>query len=54
MTTISRTLRNPARAKPPTDDQIARMDEEVKVGLGNIKRPVEECSRQSYFFFDLS
>ena len=41
MTNFTRTLRNPARPEPPTDDQIARMDEEAKVGLGHIKRCVE-------------
>ena len=40
-TLFTRTLRNPKRPKPPTDNQIARMDEEAKIGLGNIKRNVE-------------
>lgn len=41
-TTFTRTLRNPARKKLPTDEQIAAMDAEAKVGLGNIKMRVEE------------
>jgi len=40
-TTFTRTLRNPARKKLPTDEQIAAMDAEAKVGLGNIKANVE-------------
>ncbi len=40
-TRYTRYLRNPARPKPPTDEQIARMDEEAAIGLANIKRNVE-------------
>lgn len=40
-TKYTRTIRNPARAKPPTDDQVRRMDEEAEVCLANIKRNVE-------------
>ena len=36
-----RTVINPARAKPPTDDMIRRMDEEAALCLANIKRAVE-------------
>lgn len=41
-TTFTRTLRNPARKKLPTDEQIANIDAEAKVGLENIKRFVEQ------------
>ncbi|MBX9821844.1 SRPBCC family protein [Afipia birgiae] len=41
-TKFTRTLRNPARKKPPTDEQIANMDAEAAVGLGNIKANVEK------------
>ncbi len=41
-TKFTRTLRNPARKKPPTDEQIAAMDIEAGVGLGNIKANVEK------------
>lgn len=40
-TTFTRTLRNPARRKPPTDEQIANMDAEAAIGLANIKKNVE-------------
>lgn len=40
-TKFTRTLRNPARPKPPTDEMIARIDEEAALGLRNIKRHVE-------------
>ncbi|MBN9586722.1 MAG: cyclase [Afipia sp. 62-7] len=40
-TTFTRTLRNPARKKLPTDEQIANMDAEAAVGLANIKTNVE-------------
>lgn len=43
-TTFTRTLRNPARKKLPTDEQIANMDAEAKIGLENIKRFVEQRS----------
>jgi len=41
-TTFTRTLRNPARKKLPTGEQIAAMDAEAKIGLGNIKMNVEK------------
>lgn len=41
VTTFTRTARNPARKKPPTDEQIAAMDTEAAVGLGNIKKNIE-------------
>jgi hypothetical protein len=37
-TLFTRTMRNPARPKMPTEEMIARMDEEAKVGLENICR----------------
>jgi uncharacterized protein YndB with AHSA1/START domain len=40
-TTFTRTLRNPARKKLPTAEQIANMDAEAAVGLANIKKNVE-------------
>lgn len=40
-TRYTRTVRNPARPKPMTDEMIARMDAEATVGLGNIKARVE-------------
>ncbi len=41
-TRFTRTLRNPARRKLPTDEQIAAMDAEAAIGLGNIKANVEK------------
>lgn len=38
---FTRTLINPARPKPITDDMIQRIDEEAAIGLGNVKRIVE-------------
>jgi hypothetical protein len=43
-TKFIRTMRNPARPKAPTDEMIARMDDEAALGLGNIKRNVENGS----------
>ena len=40
-TRFTRTMRNPARPKPPSDEVVARMDEEADIGLANIKRIVE-------------
>ena len=40
-TRFTRTTRNPARPKPPTDDQLARMDAEAATAVGNIKANVE-------------
>lgn len=40
-THFTRTLRNPARPKAPTEEMIARTDQEAELGLGNIKRIVE-------------
>jgi hypothetical protein len=48
-TNFIRTMRNPARPKPPTDEMIARMDAEAKLGLGNIKRNVEARSTRTHF-----
>lgn len=42
-TTFTRTLRNPARRKLPTDEMIARTDQEAELGLRNIKRIVENA-----------
>lgn len=41
-TTFTRMVRNPARPKPPTDDQLARIDDDAAVGLQNIKANVEK------------
>ena len=38
---FTRTLRNPARPKPPTPDMIARIDAEAEAALAAIKRNVE-------------
>ncbi len=43
-TRYSRTIINPARPKPPTEDMIRRIDEEATVSLANIKRIVEARS----------
>ena len=40
-TRFVRTLRNPARPKPPTAGMIDRINEEAELGLRNIKRNVE-------------
>lgn len=40
-TKFTRTMINPTRPKPPTEDMIRRMDEEAEVCLVNIKRNVE-------------
>ena len=42
---FTRTVINPARPKPPTEDMIRRIDEEAAVSLANIKTNVE--SRQN-------
>lgn len=41
-TTFTRTVRNPTRPKPPTDDQLTRIDDEAAIGLKNIKANVEK------------
>jgi uncharacterized protein YndB with AHSA1/START domain len=41
-TKFTRTTRNPARPKPPTDEMIQRIDEEAAIALGNIKTNVEK------------
>jgi hypothetical protein len=41
VTKFTRTMRNPARPKPPTDGMIARMDAEAETALANIKRNLE-------------
>lgn len=46
-TTFTRTVRNPARPKPPTNDQLARIDDEAAIGLKNIKINVEKRSLKS-------
>jgi len=38
---FTRSLINPARPKPPTEEMIARIDAEAEVCLANIKRNVE-------------
>lgn len=40
-TRYTRTVRNPARPKPATAEMIARIDEEARVALANIKVNVE-------------
>jgi len=40
-TRFIRTMINPARPKPPTQEMIARMDAEADISLANIKRNVE-------------
>ncbi|CAN5511331.1 hypothetical protein BH11PSE4_BH11PSE4_07240 [soil metagenome] len=42
-TRFIRTMRNPARPKPPTEEMVTRMDQEATQGLGTIKRNVEEA-----------
>lgn len=44
-TRFIRTVRNPQRPKAPTPDQIQRLDDEAKLGLGNIKAKVETSRR---------
>jgi uncharacterized protein YndB with AHSA1/START domain len=46
-TTFTRMVRNPARPKPPTDDQLARIDDEAAIGLKNIKTNVEKRTLKS-------
>lgn len=43
-TRFVRTLRNPARPKPPTQEMIERLNEEAELGLRNIKRNTEAKS----------
>ena len=38
----TRTIINPARPKPPTEEMIRRIDEEATVSLRNIKTNVEK------------
>jgi len=40
-TRFTRTLRNPARPKPPTPEMVARIDAEAEAALAAIKRNVE-------------
>ena len=40
-TKFTRTIANPKRKKPPTDEMIRRIDEEGATALANIKRNVE-------------
>lgn len=40
-TRYTRGVANPARPKPPSEEMIARVDEEARVSLENIKRHVE-------------
>ncbi|MBT6094506.1 MAG: SRPBCC family protein [Rhodospirillaceae bacterium] len=37
-----RTVTNPERPKPPAQDMTQRMDDEAAIGLGNVKRIIEE------------
>jgi uncharacterized protein YndB with AHSA1/START domain len=46
-TTFTRTVRNPARPKPPTDDQLKRIDDDAAIGLKNIKTNVEKLALRS-------
>ena len=48
-TKFIRTMRNPARPKPPSEEMIARMDSEAKLGLGSIKRNVEARCARTHF-----
>jgi uncharacterized protein YndB with AHSA1/START domain len=48
-TQFTRTLRNPARPKPPTAEVIERMDQEARLGLEAIKRNVEARSSRTTF-----
>lgn len=48
-TRFTRTLRNPARPKPPTKEMIARIDQEARLGLETIKRNVEARSSRTTF-----
>ena len=41
-TKFIRTVRNPARPKEASPEIVARIDAEAELGLGNIKRVVEE------------
>lgn len=41
-TRFTRTVRNPARPKETTPEIVARIDAEAELGLGNIRRKVEE------------
>ena len=40
-TRYTRELTNPRRPSAPNEDQLQRMDEEARIGLGNIKKQVE-------------
>lgn len=44
LTRFTRSLINPARPKPLSDDMAARIDAEAAAGLGNIKRIVENAT----------
>lgn len=46
-TTFTRTVRNPARPKPLTDEQLIRIDDEAAIGLKNIKANVEKRALKS-------
>ena len=48
-TSFVRTMRNPARPKPPTDEMVTRMDDEARLGLSNIKHNVEQRSARTHF-----
>ncbi len=41
---FTRTVQNPTRRKPPTDDMIRRIDDEAGIALANIKRAVERSA----------
>ncbi len=40
---FTRTVRNPARPKPPSPESVGRIDEEARTALANIKARVEEA-----------
>ncbi len=48
-TRFTRTLRNPARPKPPSAEVIERMDQEARLGLEAIKRNVEARGGRTMF-----
>ncbi len=47
-TRYTRELTNPDRPSAPSQDQLDRMDEEARIGLGNIKNQVERRFAAAY------